>query len=37
VIQEHKGEVFHSKWHPTKRLLATAGASDNFVDVWDYN
>jgi hypothetical protein len=37
MIEEHQGEIFFSKWNPFKRLLATGGAGDYFVNVWDYN
>lgn len=37
VINEHQGEIFFSKWNPYKRLLATGGAGDYFVNIWDYN
>ena len=39
LIQEHCGQVFFSKWSPAKgrRYLATGGAGDNIVDVWDYD
>lgn len=39
VIKEHCGQVFFSKWSPAKgrRYLATGGAGDNIVDVWDYD
>jgi WD40 repeat protein len=37
VIQEHQGLVFFSKFNPTKRILATGGAGDCFVNLWDFN
>jgi len=37
VINEHKGDIFFSKWNPSKKILATGGAGDCFVDVWDFN
>ena len=37
IVNEHQGEIFFSKWNPFKRLLATGGASDYFVNLWDYN
>lgn len=37
VISEHQGSIFFSKWNPNKKILATGGAGDCFVDVWDAN
>jgi len=37
VMNEHKGDIFFSKWNPNKKILATGGAGDCFVDVWDFN
>lgn len=37
VINEHKGLVFFTKWNPNKRILASGGAGDCYVDLWDYN
>jgi WD40 repeat protein len=36
VINEHHGEIFFAKWNPNKNFLATGGAGDCYVDVWDY-
>ena len=27
----------YSKWNPAKKILATGGTGDFYVDVWDYN
>lgn len=27
----------YSKWNPVKKILATGGTGDFYVDVWDYN
>lgn len=27
----------YSKWNPVKKILATGGFGDFYVDVWDYN
>jgi WD40 repeat protein len=35
MINEHQGEIVHSKWNPNKKLLATGGNGDCFVDLWD--
>ena len=37
VINEHEGGIMYSKWHPNKKILATGGHGDYYVDVWDYN
>jgi hypothetical protein len=37
MLNEHQGEIFFSKWNPNKKILATGGAGDCFVDVWDFN
>jgi hypothetical protein len=37
VINEHKGNIFFSKWNPNKKIVATGGAGDCFVDIWDFN
>jgi len=37
ILNDHKGEIFFSKWNPTKNFLATGGAGDNVVDVWDFD
>ena len=37
MINEHHGEIFFAKWNPNKNYLATGGAGDCYVDVWDYN
>ena len=37
IINEHKGDIFFSKWNPNKKVLATGGAGDCFVNVWDSN
>jgi WD40 repeat protein len=36
-MNEHQGEIFFAKWSPSKKILATGGAGDCFVDVWDFN
>lgn len=35
ILNEHVGEIVHSKWNPSKQVLATGGNSDCFVDLWD--
>ena len=35
LVNEHSGEIAHSKWNPTKRILATGGNGDSWVDLWD--
>lgn len=35
VVNEHFGEIAHSKWNPVKKILATGGNGDCFVDLWD--
>ena len=37
ILNDHKGEIFFSKWNPTKNFLATGGAGDNVVDIWDFD
>lgn len=37
ILNDHKGEIFFSKWNPIKNLLATGGAGDNVVDIWDFD
>ena len=37
MLNEHQGEIFFSKWNPVKRILATGGAGDCYVDIWDFN
>lgn len=36
LLNEHLGEIVHSKWNPNKKLLATGGNGDYFVDLWDF-
>lgn len=35
LVNEHYGEIAHSKWNPNKKILATGGNGDCFVDLWD--
>ena len=35
LVNEHLGEIAHSKWNPSKKILATGGNGDCFVDLWD--
>lgn len=35
LVNEHSGEIAHSKWNPNKRILATGGNGDSWVDLWD--
>ena len=35
VINEHVGEIGHTKWNPTKSMLASGGNGDCFVNLWD--
>ena len=35
LVNEHLGEIAHSKWNPNKKILATGGNGDCFVDLWD--
>mgnify|MGYP000411396478 FL=1 len=35
VVNEHVGEIVHTKWNPTKPMLASGGNSDCFVNLWD--
>jgi WD40 repeat protein len=35
LANEHLGEIVHSKWNPSKKILATGGNGDCFVDLWD--
>ena len=37
VINEHQGGIMYSKWHPSKKFLATGGHGDYYVDIWDYS
>ena len=37
IINEHSGEILHSKWNPFQKMLATGGTGDYFVDIWDFN
>jgi WD40 repeat protein len=35
VVPEHQGAIFFSKWNANRRILATGGAGDSWVNVWD--
>jgi len=35
VVPEHRGDILFSKWNTNKRILATGGAGDCYVNVWD--
>merc|ERR1740117_869458 len=37
IVPEHSGEILHSKWNPFKKMLATGGTGDYYVDIWDFN
>jgi len=37
IINEHCGEILLVKWNQNKKLLATGGGNDNYVNIWDFS